>query len=355
MIEIDGSYGEGGGQILRTAIALSALAMIPIRITNIRAGRPKPGLKRQHMAGIELISRFANAEVKGLEVGRTELEFSPRKLTGNHFKYDVGTAGSISLVLQAVFPVAVLSPVPVQFTVSGGTDVRWSPPIDYLRAVFANHLRKMGAIIEITTVRRGHYPRGGGIVSCEVTPAEKLAPIDIVEFGDIKQVAGISHCIRLPSHVAERQASAARALLQEASLGQATIEIESHDEKDDQHVDPGSGIVLWAESESGLRIGADELGEKGVSAEEVGRKCARRLVKEMASGMAADSHLADMLVPYLALADGTSKVGVSQISEHLRTNAWVAKQILDSDIEIKENADGTNLLIAHGIGLSLRE
>lgn len=355
LINIDGSHGEGGGQILRTAIALSALSMTAVCITNIRAGRPKPGLQKQHIAGIELVSQLVGAEVRGLEVGRTELEFKPHERVGGHFKYDVGTAGSISLVLQAVLPAAVLSSAPVRFTITGGTDVKWSPPIDYLSAVFATWLRRMGPIIDIKTIRRGHYPKGGGRVFCEVTPVDKIRPIEMVRFGKVKQVAGVSHCVRLPAHVAERQAAAASEILKGSSIDQVIIKRESYSAKSDPHIGPGSGIVLWAESELGNRIGTDELGERGVRAEEVGEKCAKRLVKEVGTGMATDTHMADMLVPYLALADGESKIGITQVSEHLRTNLWVAKQILSSEMDFKENLDGTGLLVVRGAGFSSKQ
>ncbi|MHA2352962.1 MAG: RNA 3'-terminal phosphate cyclase, partial [Candidatus Thorarchaeota archaeon] len=213
MIEIDGSYGEGGGQILRTAISLSALTMKPIRITNIRAGRPKPGLKRQHMAGIEVTGKIVGAEIKGLEVGSTVVEFVPHERRGGTINYDVGTAGSISLVLQATLPPAVLSPEPISFHLRGGTDVKWSPPVDYLLNVFAHMLEFLGPKIEILQKNRGHYPRGGGVVTCDVTPVGSIKPLEKVESGNLKSVEGVSHCVRLPGHIAERQAVTAEEMI----------------------------------------------------------------------------------------------------------------------------------------------
>ncbi len=355
MIEIDGSYGEGGGQILRTSIALSALTMRPVRISRIRAGRPKPGLKKQHMAGIELVARLVNAKVSGLEVGSSEVRFIPRNRSGGHFKYDVGTAGAISLVLQAALPAAVLSPEPITFALVGGTDVKWSPTIDYMREVFARQLAVLGPRIDISLKMRGHYPRGGGRVSCEVIPIDVIKPMESIEFGRTKKVEGISHCVRLPSHVAERQAVSAEALLQEHSIRRISIEREDYEITNDRHLGAGSGIVLWAESELGTRIGADALGERGVRAENVGISCAQHLLKDLSTQMAVDSHLADMLVPYLALADGESKIGITTVTEHLRTNIWVSKQFLDSRIELEEKPDGTGLLVVEGIGFTLGE
>jgi RNA 3'-phosphate cyclase len=354
MIEIDGSYGEGGGQILRTSVALSALTMRPVRISKIRAGRPKPGLKKQHMAGIELVAQLVGAEVNGLEVGSSQINFVPKERSVGHFKYDIGTAGAISLVLQAALPAAVLSPEPVTFSLIGGTDVKWSPPIDYMREVFAKQLAKIGSRIDISLKKRGHYPRGGGRVSCEVTPVDVIKPMESIEFGEILEVEGISHCVRLPSHVARRQAASAETLLQENSIRKITIEKEYYPKGSDKHLGPGSGIVLWTESESGARIGADALGERGIRAEDVGKSCAQHLLNELSTGMAVDSHLADMLVPYLALADGESKLGITSVTEHLRTNIWASKQFLDSKIELEEKPDGTGLLVVEGVGLTLR-
>jgi len=355
MIQIDGSYGEGGGQILRTSVALSALTMNPVSIVNIRAGRSKPGLRRQHMAGIELVAKLVRASVRGLEVGSTQIEFIPRSRSGGHFKFDVGTAGAISLVLQAALPAAVLSPEPVLFSLVGGTDTKWCPPIDYLINVFLSQLGRIGPKVRITLEKRGHYPKGGGRVSCEVAPVEVINPLEVVEFGELAVVQGISHCVRLPSHVAERQASAAESLLRENSINEVEIGIESYQKNEDRHLGPGTGIVLWAKSETGACIGADQLGERGVRAEDVGRRCAQQLLEEILTGRAVDSHLADMLVPYLALADGESRLGVAGVTEHLRTNLWVCEQFLDVDVELDERPDGTGLLVIKGVGLSLRD
>ncbi len=352
MIEIDGSYGEGGGQILRTSIALSAVTLKPIRIVNIRAGRPKPGLRKQHIAGIELVGKIVHADVDGLSVGSTELTFRPTELRGGTYKYDVGTAGSIALVLQAVIPAAVLSSEPIELELRGGTDVAWSPPIDYMQNVFAPIIGKMGPKLQIIQKKRGHYPRGGGIVSCSINPTKELSPMEMIEFGGIAGIRGISHCVRLPSHVAERQAKAAR-----NTLGNITsridIAVESYSRDEDLHLGPGSGIVLWAKSNTGSIVGSDALGERGKRAEDVGIEAAKRLLDELAAGKAVDTHTGDMLVPYLALAAGDSRVGISRVSSHLETNIWVTEKILGADISLigKEGSHGE--LVVRGLDFSL--
>jgi RNA 3'-phosphate cyclase len=353
MIEIDGSYGEGGGQILRTAVSLSALTMKPIRIFNIRAGRPKPGLKRQHIAGIEVTGKIVGAEIHGLEVGSTVVEFEPCERSGGTIRYDVGTAGSISLVLQATLPPAVLSPEPISFELRGGTDVNWSPPVDYLHNVFAHTLERLEPKIEIIQKKRGHYPRGGGIVTCDVSPVSSIKPLDGVELGNLKTVEGISHCVRLPGHIAERQASTAEETILQRLNIKSDIVREHYRKDGDPHLGPGSGIVIWAESENGFRVGADALGERGKSAESVGGDAASQLVTEVSTGMAIDSHLCDMLIPYLAVASGTSKIGVTKITSHLATNVWAVEHILGTTIELQGEIGRSGIVTVEGVGLSL--
>ena len=352
MIEIDGSHGEGGGQILRTSVSLSALTLEPVRVTNIRAGRPKPGLKRQHIAGIDLTARLVNAEVKGLNVGSEKIEFIPKQRRGGEFTYDVGTAGSVSLVLQAALPPALLSPDRVHFTLRGGTDVSWSPPVDYMSNVFSYILGKMGATIKLTQKKRGHYPKGGGKVTCIVEPIEKLTPLTLTNFGNLESVEGLSHCVRLPAHVAERQASSAEKVLHEKGVGVIDIKREYYPKNSDPHFGPGSGIVLWAESDSGVRVGSNNLGARGKRAEDVGSEAAYNLLSEISPDKAIDSHLSDMLVPYLALATGNSKIGISKVTSHLETNIWAARCILDVDMKLEGRIGESGLLTVKGIEFS---
>ncbi len=353
MIEIDGSYGEGGGQILRTAVSLSALTMKPVRITSIRAGRPKPGLKRQHIAGIEVTGKIVDAEIKGLEVGSTTVEFVPHERCGGKINYDVGTAGSISLVLQAALPPAVLSPEPISFELHGGTDVNWSPPIDYLHNVFAHMLEILGPRIEILQKKRGHYPRGGGKVTCDVTPIGSINSFEKVESGNLRTIGGISHCVRLPGHIAERQAMAAEEMILKHLDMKSDIVRESYRKDNDPHLGPGSGIVIWAESEQGIRVGADALGERGKSAERVGNDAVSQLVAEVSTGMAVDSHLCDMLIPYLAVASGNSKFGVTRITSHLITNIWAVEHVLGTRIKLQGKIGEPGMVLVEGSGLSL--
>jgi RNA 3'-phosphate cyclase len=353
MIEIDGSHGEGGGQILRTAVSLSALTMRAVRITKIRAGRSEPGLKRQHVAGIEVTGRIVDAEIKGLTVGSTAVEFIPHERRGGTIHYDVGTAGSISLVLQAALLPAILSPEPISFRLKGGTDVKWSPPVDFMKNVFAHTLKHLGPNIEVLQKKRGHYPRGGGEVTCDVTPVGNVDSLEAVQLRNLSKIEGISHCVRLPSHIAERQAAAAEGVILRHLNIEAEIARESYQKGNDPHLGPGSGIVVWAESEHGIRMGMDALGERGKTAETVGNEAASQLVAEVSSGMAIDSHLCDMLIPYLAIASGNSRIGVAKVTSHLVTNIWAVERVLGAEIELDGKIGEPGTVLVRGVGLSL--
>ena len=182
---------------------------------------------------------------------------------------------------------------------------------------------------------------------------EKIMPIERERFGELKEVQGISHCVRLPPHVAKRQANSARETLHEGGIPEVLIEKESYKKQEDRHLGAGSGIVLWAESVSGIRLGADSLGARGKPAEDVGSECADQLLKELSTGMAVDSHLCDMLIPYMALADGESRIGVTEVTSHLKTNIWAAKTLLDADVSLQGELGGLGTLIVGGTGLTL--
>lgn len=349
MITIDGSVGEGGGQILRTAIALSALTLRPIRVINIRAKRSNPGLRPQHITGIKAVAALCEAEVKGLRVGSREIEFIPRKRKAGVFRFDVGTAGSVSLVLQALLPVLAFAPGPCELHITGGTDVSWSPPIDYVRYVLAPMLEKMGFSIEVTVKRRGHYPKGGGYIICRSRPVETvLTPINVLERGEVKRIEGVSHCVRLPSHVAIRQARAAQLFLSKHGFENVQIKTEYYEPGKDPHLGPGSGIVLWAVCEKSI-LGADALGAKGKPAEKVGEEAASKLVEELATGRAIDSHLTDMLVPFMALAAGKSVISSTKLTLHAETNIMLAEIMLGVKFSVKRVNEGA-IIEVQGLG-----
>jgi len=350
IIEIDGSMGEGGGQVLRTAIALSALSMKPIKIYNIRAKRSNPGLRPQHLTGIKMLVKITDAEVQGLYVNSTSIAFSPKQCKSGKFEFNIGTAGSISLVLQTILPVMAFAPRKTELKIIGGTDVRWSPPIDYMKNVFIKYLEKMGYKVEIEIIRRGHYPKGGGIVRVITHPVKKLKPIEIMELGEIIKIEGISHCVKLPRHVAERQRKAAIEVLRSAGYTNIEIKSEWYEPAKDRHLGPGSGIVLWAISDRGAILGSDALGERGKRAEQVGREAAHKLLEEIRGGAPIDSHVGDMLPPYMAVAEGTSRITVSKLTLHAKTSIEVVERILGVKFDIKENRNAK--VSVKGLGIT---
>ncbi|NYT02345.1 MAG: RNA 3'-terminal phosphate cyclase [Methanosarcinales archaeon] len=318
MIEIDGSHGEGGGQIVRTATALSAVTGKPVRITRIRQGRPRPGLAHQHVKAILGLALISGASTRGVFVGSTEVTFEPGEIQGGSYEMDIGTAGSITLLIQCLLPALARAGGPVKVAVQGGTDVKWCPTIDYLEQVALPAFGLFGVDCRLTVEQRGYYPRGGGRAVVEVLPGPlRPAAIDRLDL----PIRGVSHCSNLPEHVARRQADAALETLEAAGFS-AEIEVQVA-----KAPSTGSGITLW----SGHK-GASALGERGLRAEAVGSSAAKDLIQELKCRSSVDVHLADQLVPYLALAGGSCST--REISSHTRTNLWTASQFLDFEMAI---------------------
>ena len=339
MIVIDGSYGEGGGQILRTAVALSVITGKAVKIVNIRANRPNPGLRPQHLHGILALKELSNAKVKGAQVGSTVLEFVPGEAEAKHIRVPIKTAGSITLVLQALLPAMAFTGG--SFEITGGTDVPWSPPVDYLKHVTLFALEKMGIKASIEIKRRGHYPRGGGLVVGRVEPWEGRKPLIALEWEGIERFAGISHATNLPTHVAERQAKAAEDRLRE--LYSAPVEIKREISRS---LGPGSGIVVWAETDS-LRLGGDALGKRGKPAEVVGREAADELLEALTTRAAVDKFLGDQLIPFLVFAGG--KIRVAEITNHLVTNVWVVERFFGKVFEVEGEIGGPGVVRVVGM------
>jgi len=325
-MKLDGSYGEGGGQILRTAVALSAVTGIPVEIENIRKGRPKPGLSAQHVKAVEGLARICNAQVTWCDLKSTRLCFTPGKINSGDYEIDIGTAGSISLFLQCLMPALMHAPGTVRIKITGGTDVQWSPSIDYMRFVTLEALRKMGYECDIKLITRGYYPRGGGCVEAIINPSS-LNRIDF-EGNKCSQVEGKSHSSGLPAHVAQRQAESAHKRLCEHGY-ESRILTEVND-----YPSTGSGITLWCGS-----VGGIALGRPGLKAEKVGEMAANAIIDELRSGAGVDEFLADQLIPYMALA-GRGSFTTRKITLHTKTNIWVTERFLPVKFRIEEIGTG---------------
>ena len=320
MIEIDGSHGEGGGQILRTSISLSAVINEPVRITNIRAGRPNPGLAPSHVTSIEAVAEVADAEVDNLFPGSKEIVFRPGQLLGGEFEFDVGTAGSISLVLQSCLLPALMSNGRTRIVVKGGTDVRWSPPIDYMRLVHLQILKKFGAACDIEIKSRGFYPEGGGEVSLEASPIGHLQGVNLDNRGKVLAVEGIAYAQNLPDHVVTRMKhSAIKRLL---DFKEVSVDSDLRGGRS-----TGAGIVLAAYCENAV-LGESVLGARGVKSETLGEGCAENLLETLESNATVDEHMLDQILPYMAVADGTSTIMTEEVTGHADTNLWVIERIL---------------------------
>uniref|UniRef100_A0A7C3UCR5 RNA 3'-terminal phosphate cyclase n=1 Tax=Geoglobus ahangari TaxID=113653 RepID=A0A7C3UCR5_9EURY len=324
MIKIDGSYGEGGGQILRTSIALSCVTGKSVEIFNIRANRPKKGLAAQHLKGVEAAKMLCDAEVEGLRLGSTRLVFKPRKIRARDMRIDIGTAGSVTLIFQTILPPLLVADKPCKIEIIGGTDVQWSPSIDYFRFVTLKALKEMRANAEVELIKRGYYPKGGGKVILRVNPSNLKGIAFEKEMCDV--IRGISHCSNLPEHVAERQAKVAKTFLEERGY-KTEIDVETQ-----KGLSTGSGITLFC----GYK-GSVSLGEKGKPAEKVGNEAASQLYEELQSDAVFDKHLADQVMSFAAIANEKTVYTTSEITKHIVSNAYVINKFFENCVKIKGN------------------
>ncbi|MBI2208290.1 RNA 3'-terminal phosphate cyclase [Candidatus Woesearchaeota archaeon] len=356
MIELDGSYLEGGGSIARVALALSTITQKPFEIADIRKNRPQPGLKSQHLFCIKALEKLCNAKAEGAYLGSTRLRYSPGKIEGKTIEIDIQTAGSISLFLQSILLPSMFANKPVKLNITGGTDGKWAAPIDYFKEVFLPQLQKY-ASIECRLLKRGYYPKGNGRVELKIKPKYKIsdfnnfeefhnylkenAPkISLMEQGHLIQIKGISHASAdlQNANVAERQAKSAEICLKNYGCP-VNIQIEYN-----EALSTGSGITIWAIFSKNkdeiniwnpIRLGADALGERGKKAEIVGAETANNLIREIESKAAADKHLADQILKFMVLV-GNSAIRTSSITSHAKTNIYAIEKFFGKTFEINE-------------------
>ncbi len=339
MIEIDGSYGEGGGQILRLSVALSAITGKPVRIYNIRAKRRNPGLSYQHLTAIKALAEVCKAKTVGVELRSKELEFYPGKLRGGKYFFDVGTAGSVFLVMQSLLPALIFAERESVIKLRGGTDVPKAPPADYFVNVFSRLLEKMGIKMEVKVLRRGFYPKGGGEVLVKVFPVHEISGLKLEERGELRKVEGRIWLYSLPDHIGERMKREAMILTYNLMKVTPKLLIEKG-----SSISPGTGIVMWGEYESTI-IGADSLGKKGKRAEEVARECVSMLNEHHRSKATLDINAADQLLIFMALAKSPSSFVTLRLTSHTSTCMWLIRKFVEVEFEREEEPGGVRIKI----------
>ena len=337
MIVIDGSYGEGGGQVLRTSLALSAITGQPLRITNIRANRRQPGLKPQHLAGLRATAKICAAQVEGARLKSREIAFTPQSPPASGtYTFDVaqaakgGSAGSASLILQTVLLPLILTGGTSHVTVRGGTHVAWSPPYDYVKRVYLPTLARMGAQAKVNIKKWGWYPVGGGEIQATIEGlggATALSGLDLRQRGELLRVRGISASSNLPKHIRVRQEQSALQTLRSQGVNVRVDTVNAPAKG------KGTAVFLWAES-AHATAGFTSLGELGKPAEQVAAEAADELVAYLQGEAALDQHLADQLLLPMALAGAASHLTTQQVTQHLLTNAWVINQFLPGRVHV---------------------
>lgn len=362
MLTIDGSHGEGGGQLVRLAMGLSALTGKSLQINKIRAGRSKSGLAAQHLCAVKGVAQLSGGTLEGDKKGSQTLTFHPGQGGDPKIHLKVGTAGSVTLVLQAALPVAMAAagylrnehiafqpdPQRVRLVVEGGTDVRWSPPVTYWDRVFLDRLRSAGLHADLRVVRRGYFPRGGGRVELEIAAADRPMKALQLESPGQEQVhvSGLAYSGGLPDQVCDRMASSARKII--VNQGQQVLEIKMNRMESPS---PGGGLVLWAvegrgneKKGCGYAIGHSELAAKGRRSEDIGKVCAENIAREISAGSEIDPYCADQLLVYLALTGGGSYL-TRKVTEHTRTAGWLIEQFLPIRFEERPKGQLHRLLM----------
>jgi RNA 3'-terminal phosphate cyclase (ATP) len=330
-LALDGSHGEGGGQVLRTALALAVACGRAVTVDRIRIGRRRPGLQPQHLAVVRALAEISGADVQGDALDSTALSFTPRALACGDYRFDVGaikgSAGSVSLLFQALLLPLALGDAPSRLLLDGGTHVPWSPVVHYLTAVFLPALGAAGVRADVVLRRWGYYPAGGGAIDASIAPATAVTGLDATSPPSSRSIVGRSAVSRLPRSIAERQRARAHERLAAAGVA-ADIALE----EDGTARSPGTLVFLAAPG----RAGFSALGRRGVPAERVADEAVDALLAWIHSGAALDDHLADQLLPFLALAGGPSAFTCPTLSPHLRTVAWVVQQFLPVAIDMRE-------------------
>jgi RNA 3'-terminal phosphate cyclase (ATP) len=323
-IRIDGARQSGSGTLVRFAVALACVLGRPLELVNARARRPKPGLRPQHVAAVRACAELCDAEITGVDVDSRAFTVRPgARIRGGRYAWDIGTAGSATMLALALLPVAAFAEEPIHARITGGVFQDFAPSPFHLQHVLLPLLAGMGIRAELRLVRAGYVPRGAGVLELSVHPVERtIGPRVLEDPGRPGRVSGIAFA----SHLAARRVAERMAHACEEALGRAGVAFEIARVDDTEALHPGAGMAIWTETTSGCRLGADRAGALRRSAESIGRFVAQQLLEDLATGATVDRHLADQLVLFAALASGTTRYVVPSVTDHVSAKLWLAEQ-----------------------------
>jgi RNA 3'-terminal phosphate cyclase (ATP) len=341
MIHLDGSGKSGSGTIVRDAAAFCILRGEGLRLKNIRAKRPKPGLRAQHVKALEASARICRGDLKGASVGSKEITFVPGKvIKGGEYRWDIGTAGSTTMLALTVMPLALFADGPSRYRMTGGLFQDFAPPAFHFQHVLLPVLRRMGITVDVKIVRPGYVPQGQGVIEITVVPVEgKLRPLSLIHQGSVAHIQGVALSSWLKErNVSERMAQECRKALKPRGYD-PKIEVLYDDEEnpiyDAPSIQPGAELALWVETDTGCLIGSDMAGARGRSAEFMGKQTALHLIEDLDTGASVDRHVADQIIPFAALAEGESAFRVPGMTEHIETRLWLVEEILGAKTDVK--------------------
>jgi RNA 3'-terminal phosphate cyclase (ATP) len=347
MIEVDGAEKSGSGTIVRLAVSLCTILGQELRLTNIRAKRDKRGLRPQHQQVVTACASLCGGEVERAEVGSSELVYRPgKRIKGGTYEWDIGTAGSTTMLAMSLVLVACFADKPSAFTIKGGLFQDYAPSAHHMRRVLLPLLRGMGVDAELDVKKPGYVPEGKGILQIRVKPVKAgLRPLILTDQGKVTSVRGIA----LSSHLAEQEVSDRMADECSSRLAEAGYDADIEAVYETSASQKGADLSVWAETDSGVIIGSDRAGKLGRRSEESGRHVAESILEDLKTGATVDRYVADQLIPFCAVAAGASEYVIPSVTEHVETNLWLVERILSA----RTTLDGQRLWI-EGVGDRLR-